>query len=185
MEVIQNAASELLVNLVLGVLSVLGAYGIYWLRKGAVKIQEQTAQLKDEALRTTLDRALADVDRLATVTVGSIEQTAAGALRDAVKLGTADREELLALGEKAFEEVKAAVSPAAQEIINRQLGSFDNYLKNLIEDTVRRIKNESPYLTLTEEIQQGGGVDTAATLREGDAGACADAPATPAAMPGA
>lgn len=73
-------------------------------------------------------------------------------MRDAVKLGNANREDLVALSKKAFDEIKAAVTPEAQEIITRQLGSFDDYLEKLIEDTVRKIKNESPYLTLSNEL---------------------------------
>ena len=55
-------------------------------------------------------------------------------------------------GTVTFDEIKAAVTPEAQEIITRQLGSFDDYLEKLIEDTVRKIKNESPYLTLSNEL---------------------------------
>lgn len=169
MEVIQAAASELLVNVALGVITILGAYAVYYLQKGVSRIQAQTEQIRDEELRKTLDGALADVERLVTVTVGSIEQTAAQTLRDAVKLGTADREELVALGQKAFDSIKASVSPAAQEIITRQLGSFDSYLKNLIEDTVRKVKNESPYLTLGAELAAHGGIDATAIEGYGDA----------------
>lgn len=181
MEAIQAAASELLVNVALGVITILGAYAVYYLQKGVARIKAQTEQLRDEELRKTLDNALADVERLVTVTVGSIEQTAAQTLRDAVKLGTADREELAALGQKAFDTVKSSVSPAAQEIITRQLGNFDEYLKNLIEDTVRRVKNESPYLTVGAELKEHGGIDAAAI--EG----YADAPLTaaPELLPGA
>ena len=65
---------------------------------------------------------------LATVSVGAMEQTTAKALRDAVKNGTASREELLALGKQVFDEVKAAIAPEAQQVITDNLGSFDKYL---------------------------------------------------------
>ena len=152
MEVIMQMGNELLVNLLVGVLSVLAALAICGVQKGIVYLKQQTAQLKDDGLRATLDSAFEDVGRLAEVTVGSIEQTTAGVLRDAVKLGNANREDLVALSKKAFDEIKAAVTPEAQEIITRQLGSFDDYLEKLIEDTVRKIKNESPYLTLSNEL---------------------------------
>ena len=125
---------------------------MYYIRLGAAKLKEQTAQIKDEAGRKVLVDALDDVVNLATVSVGAMEQTTAKALRDAVKSGKASREELLALGKQVFDEVKAAIAPEAQQVITENLGSFDKYLTAVIEDAVLRIKNEDPYLTLSGEL---------------------------------
>ena len=91
MEVIMQMGNELLVNLLVGVLSVLAALAICGVQKGIVYLKQQTAQLKDDGLRATLDSALEDVGRLAEVTVGSIEQTTAGVLRDAKTLSPSRR----------------------------------------------------------------------------------------------
>lgn len=145
MELITSAASDALVNVVLAIIALAGAYGVYYIRLGAAKLKEQTAQIKDEAGRKVLEDALDDVVNLATVSVGAMEQTTAKALRDAVKNGTASREELLALGKQVFDEVKAAIAPEAQQVITDNLGSFDKYLTAVIEDAVLHIKNEDPY----------------------------------------
>ena len=152
MELIQSAASDVLVNVVLAVIALAGAYAVYYIRLGAAKLKEQTAQIKDEAGRKVLVDALDDVVNLATVSVGAMEQTTAKALRDAVKSGKASREELLALGKQVFDEVKAAIAPEAQQVITENLGSFDKYLTAVIEDAVLRIKNEDPYLTPSGEL---------------------------------
>lgn len=152
MELIQSAASDVLVNVVLAVIALAGAYAVYYIRLGTAKLKEQTAQIKDEAGRKVLVDALDDVVNLATVSVGAMEQTTAKALRDAVKSGKASREELLALGKQVFDEVKAAIAPEAQQVITENLGSFDKYLTAVIEDAVLRIKNEDPYLTLSGEL---------------------------------
>lgn len=146
MELITSAASDALVNVVLAIIALAGAY---YIRLGAAKLKEQTAQIKDEAGRKVLEDALDDVVNLATVSVGAMEQTTAKALRDAVKNGTASREELLALGKQVFDEVKAAIAPEAQQVITDNLGSFDKYLTAVIEDAVLNIKNKDPYLTLS------------------------------------
>ncbi len=148
MELIQSAASDALVNVVLAVIALAGAYAVYYIRLGAAKLKEQTAQIKDEAGRKVLE----DVVNLATVSVGAMEQTTAKALRDAVKSGKASREELLALGKQVFDEVKAAISPQAQKVITDNLGSFDKYLTAVIEDAVLKVKQEDPYLTLSGEL---------------------------------
>lgn len=152
MEAIQTAASQTLLNLALGVIALLGAYGMYFVQKAAAKVQAQTAQIKDDAQRKLFTDALADVENLAIVTVGSIEQTTAATLRKAVKSGKADRNTLIALGQQAFEEVKTAIAPEVQEVIDDNLGSFDEYLTKLIEDAVRRVKQEDPDISISSEM---------------------------------
>ena len=168
MEIIQSAATELLVNVALAVLALAGAYAVYYIRLGASKLKAQTAQIEDASTRKVLDDALEDVANLATLSVGAMEQTTAKALRDAVKSGKASREELLALGKQVFDEVKAAISPQAQKVITDNLGSFDKYLTAVIEDAVLHIKNEDPYLTLSGELLDGvtiGGAEDGVSQR--------------------
>ena len=54
MELITSAASDALVNVVLAIIALAGAYGVYYIRLGAAKLKEQTAQIKEmKALRDT------------------------------------------------------------------------------------------------------------------------------------
>ena len=140
MESIQSMASQVMVNLALAVIGLLGAYAVYFVQKAVVKVKAQTEQIKTDAARKLLTDALEDVEKLVTVTVGSIEQTAAATLREAVKQGLSSREELLALGKKAFNEIKSSITPEARQVITENLGSFDTYLSNLIETQVLKIK---------------------------------------------
>lgn len=170
MEVIQNAASEMLVNIVLAVIALAGAYAVYYIRLGASKLKAQTAQISDEAGRKVLDNAIGDVERLATVSVGAMEQTTAKALREAVKSGAANREELVALGKQVFDEVKAAIAPEAQKVITENLGSFDAYLTACIEDAVLKVKQAEPIAltggVLVDGIELGTGEDNAADAKK-------------------
>ena len=152
MNIIQSAATEVLENLALAVISLAGAYAVYYIRLGASKLKAQTAQIEDESARKVLDNALADVENLATKSVGAMEQTTAKALRDAVKSGAANREDLLALGKQVFNEVKAAIAPEAQKVITDNLGSFDDYLTKCIEDAVLKVKQSDPFITLPEGV---------------------------------
>lgn len=156
MKIIQNAATEVLINFTLGIISLAGAYGIYYIRLGASKLKAQTAQIADMAGRKVLEDAVADVASLATLSVNAMEQTTARALRDAVKSGTKDRKELLALSGQVFDEVKAAIAPEAQEVISANLGSFDAYLAKCIEDAVLKVKQADPFLTLPESLTADG-----------------------------
>ena len=107
MEAIQSAASEALLNVVLAVIALAGAYAVYYIRLGASKLKAQTARIADEAGRKALEDAISDVERLATLSVGATEQTTAKALREAVKSGNASREELAAQLDRRQEEYRA------------------------------------------------------------------------------
>lgn len=155
MELITSTATEVLVSIVLGVITLVGGYAVYFIRLGSAKLKEQTAQIKDEKTRKLLDNAREDVVELVTISVNAMEQTTARALRDAVKLGKADREELLALGKKVFDEVKDEIAPEAQRVITENLGDFDIYLTKRIEDAVLAIKQKDPYLTISGEMLEG------------------------------
>ena len=128
MEIIQSVVSETLVNLMLAVITLAGTYAIYYIRLGASKLQAQTAQIADEKARQLLNNAVLDVANLVTLSVGAMEQTTAKALREAVKAGTKDRAELVALGRDVFNDVKKQIGPEAQRVITKNLGSFDSYL---------------------------------------------------------
>ena len=149
---IQNAANTLLTDAMLAVVSLAGAYGIYFIRLCAAKVKSQTAQLRNERTRWALDTALDDVRQLAELSVGAMEQTTAKKLRENVKNGIADREELLALGKTVFNEVKSAIAPEAQAVITRTLGSFDDYLTKCIEEAVLKVKQNDPLVMLSESI---------------------------------
>ena len=45
MELITSAASDALVNVVLAIIALAGAYGVYYIRLGAAKLKEQTCLL--------------------------------------------------------------------------------------------------------------------------------------------
>ncbi len=143
MEAIQTQLISTVVSVALAVISLGGAYAVFYIHQATQKVKAQTAQIKDQALRKQLEDALDDTEYLAGVTVGAIEQTTARQLREAVKDGRVDKEELQALAAQAFEEIKLGVSPAAQQVITGQLGDFDTYLTNLIEKKVLELKTAS------------------------------------------
>lgn len=152
MEIITSAASTMLVNIALAVIGLVGAYAVYYIRLAAAQAKTQTKRIEDTAARELLENALDDVVNLATVSVNAMEQTTAQAVRDKVKEGKANREELLDLSRKVFQEVKAAIAPEAQRVITENLGSFDAYLTKCIEDAVLKVKRGDPCLTISGEL---------------------------------
>ena len=80
MEAIQSMASDVLVNVALGVITLLGAYAMYYIRAGVNMAKTKTAQIEDDATRKLLNNALNDVESLAAGSVGAMEQTTAKAV---------------------------------------------------------------------------------------------------------
>lgn len=164
MEVIKSAASEVLVNIALAVITLAGAYALHYIRLGASKLKAQTTQITEAAGRKLLEDAIDDVTRLAYTSVRAMEQTTAKELREAVKSGKVDRKALIYLGEQVFTDVRRAISPEAQELITKNLGSFNRYLKNCIENAVLDLKQSNPYAMLPEGVMVGG--DTESTKED-------------------
>ena len=155
MQLITNAASVTLANIVLAVIALAGAYAVYYIRLAGANVKAQTKKIKDETARQLLENALDDVVNLATVSVNAMEQTTAKAIRDGIKAGANTREQLTILSTKVFCEVKSAISPEAQRVITENLGSFDDYLTKCIEDAVLKVKRDDPYLTISGELLDG------------------------------
>ena len=153
MEIIRSAFTELLTSLALSVITLAGSYGIYYIHVGVSKVK---AQIKDARSRKLFEDAITDVANLAALSVNAMEQTTARALRDAVKTGTKNRNDLLALGRQVFDEVKAAIAPETQRVITANLGSFDAYLTKCIEDAVLKVKQSDPFLTLPNGLVVDG-----------------------------
>ena len=154
-QIIIGAANTMLVNVALAIIALVGAWLVFYIQRAATNVKAQTKQIKDKAARELLENALDDVVNLATVSVNAMEQTTAQAIRDKVREGKVDREELFELGRKVFRDVKAAISPETQRAIAENLGSFDDYLTKCIEDAVLKVKRDDPYLTLSGELLEG------------------------------
>ena len=148
LDIITNAAANTLVNAVLAMIALAGAYVVYYIRLAATQVKAQTQRIRNESARKLLENALDDVVNLAEVSVSAMEQTTAKAIREGVKIDINSREELLALGREVFQELKAAVAPETQRVITENLGSFDDYLTKCIEAAGLKVKREDPYLMI-------------------------------------
>lgn len=161
MGLIQEAVTGILTNVMLGILSLAGAYAVSYIRMGAEKLKMQTAGMRDEEGRKLFEQALEDVAGLADLSVKAMEQTTAGAVRELVKKGIKDRKELVALGDQVFREVKAAVGPRTCQVITDNLGDFDSYLKKCIEKAVLQVKQSGS----SPPLSDGGTFDGSTLLQ--------------------
>lgn len=137
---ITNAATEVLINLSLGVLTLLGALAGLYIQKGIQKLQAETAKVKDEATRNLFYDALDRLDDVAGKTVNKIEQTTKKQLMKAVEEGTMNKEALRNLAYDAYDEIVKTLEPDYLQVVMETMGDSRTYIMNLIEEKLEEIK---------------------------------------------
>lgn len=135
-EMLIGAGISIGIVIVATVISVLSAY-----LKAIMEAKKQEALANQNiAQANAWDTAIKVIDAVTTATVATIEQETAKDLRQAVKDGRADREELLELSEKAYESILNQVKPEIMEILKNHVTDHHAYLENRIEQAVLEVK---------------------------------------------
>jgi phage tail protein X len=142
MDAILDTLQDILIKIVIGLLGLAATYAMYYIKKAVAKIMLEADKIKDDKQRALVKEAIDRVDELAYKAVAATEQTVAAALRKAVKEGIANREELLALGAQACEEVYSQLSPAVIEALKSQVNDVDKYIADTVESMVLGIKSK-------------------------------------------
>lgn len=137
-EILINSSITVISAFVIGLLT----YG-YQLLAAKIKTQKEKAIVAEKtALATTFTAVENILNATVSATVGKIEQVTAKDLREAVRNGKANREELTILASDAYYEVLDSLKPEIVEQLKELTQSYENYIKNKIEDAVRKIKLE-------------------------------------------
>lgn len=137
---ITNAATQVMLNLVLGVITLLGALGTYYLQKAIQKLQVETVQIKDEAARNYVNDALKRLDDVTKKTVNKIEKTIKKEVLAAVDAGTVSPDKIKDLALDAYNEIIKTLEPDYMQVIQDTMGDAQTYIMNLIEEKLEEIK---------------------------------------------
>ena len=150
-ETLKIGALEVVVTVALAVLSLASAYAVTWIRAQKAALQART----DAEI---LDRTIARAAALAESTVLALESTIAKQLREAVKAGLADRQELVMIGHRAVQDVLDHLGDEGRKILDEALGDAQDFVKDLVEAQVERLK-QLPF----GSSSAGSGVSTPAS----------------------
>lgn len=132
-EMLKGAALEIISTVVLAALSLLAAYAIAYIRRAQAALE---ARIRTEIA----DRMIARAAALAESTVLGLESTVAKRLREAVKAGRADRDQLAALGRQAVEDVLTHLGAEGQKVLEEAVGDVRDFVTDLVEAQVERLK---------------------------------------------
>lgn len=132
--------NEALVNVAASLVALGAAAATYYLKKGADKLKAETKKIEDQAQAQLMWHAIDRLEDTAEKAVTKTEQTVAEQLRQAVKDGKTDRSELIALGQKACQEVLQMLEPEVVNVLSKNLGDLQAYVESTVETQVNRLK---------------------------------------------
>lgn len=136
----QDMLTQIITNIALALLGLAASYAIFLINKAKQKVEIEAERIKDEKQRALVKDALNQLNILAAKTVTSIEQTAARSLREAVKDGKVNRQELLVLASQAYTDVYGALKPEYLILLQKELGDINKLITDTIEEKVFEIK---------------------------------------------
>ncbi len=137
---VMEMANQVLLNVAVALIALAGAYATFYIKKATVKLETEAQKIKDDTQKELVVEALWRLDDVAEKTVNKIEQVTAKSIREAVKNGTKDKKELTLLAGDAYNEITTILEPEYVNLLKNTLGDFDTYLKNVIEDKVKKVK---------------------------------------------
>jgi len=126
-------ALEAIVTLVIALIALAVAYGTRYINKLSERLQEQSNN-------ELVEHSIARLERLVVVAVTAAEQRVASDLRQAVKDGKVDRDELLAVAESVKEEVLLKLSDETLKVLEETFGDVIGLIEDYIEATVHELK---------------------------------------------
>lgn len=124
-------------------ISLLAAFLMYGIQRGAQKLKSETSKINDEKERQLANAAIDKLNDVTVKTVNKIEQTTAKDLRVAVKNGTAKKEDLMVLADQAYHEILVQMGPEWMDVIYKELGDAEQYILNSVETQVLQLKPKS------------------------------------------
>lgn len=126
--------AQSVVTLVIALLGLAVAYGTSYIRKASQRLQEQTeAEL--------VANLISNLERVVLVAVEGAEQRVAKDLREAVKDGKANREQLLAVADAVKRDVLDILGTEFVWLLEQTFGDVHTMIENYIEAAVAQVKN--------------------------------------------
>lgn len=129
--------------LMYAILPLMSAFIIYLCAKATTFLKTQTKKINDETQRELINKAIDRVNDLAVKTVANIEQTTAKELREAVKDGKVDKEELIKLSQQATSEIYSQLTKDSKDALQSELNDVEEYIRKTVEKTLLDLKNNN------------------------------------------
>jgi len=137
---IQDVIQETLMNVILAIITLGGAYATYFIRNAAESMKQKAKSIEDDNKRQLIETAIYRLHDVARLTVSKIEEKTAKVVRQEVKAGAKNKAELEALALDAYDEILKTLEPEYRNLLIENLGNVENYIMSLIEDELVKVK---------------------------------------------
>lgn len=141
-EQVTPVLQDFVVTLLAGALAVASAFIIALIKKGFNWLDAKIDKIGDEKAKTALDTAKDNLEDIVTTTVTSLQQTLAKDIKESIANndGKYTRDDLLALGDKAFNSVKAQLTDATRDALATAYSDLDGFIRDRVEAKVLEVK---------------------------------------------
>ena len=133
---------ETLTTILTAIISLLGAYAVFYINKAKQKIDVETEQIKDEKQKKLVNDAIDRIQALTISAVNATQETTVKELKLAIANGTKDRAELVALSGKVATDIYGQLTPSVLELAQTEIVDVKSYILDLIENQVTALKVE-------------------------------------------
>ncbi len=133
---------KLIMTLILTLFSIVLSYTIKHLDDALKKSKIKTMKFKNDEQRELYIHAMEDIDTIAKTTVYAIEQVIGKKLKEDINNGYANYDELKDLSTFAVDKISNTVSKRNMLILESHLGDVDEYIKDLVEHNVVKLKSD-------------------------------------------
>jgi hypothetical protein len=139
---LSTALNSAVTNVAIALVSALSAVAIFYINKLVEKLKTETKMIKDDQQRKLVNDAIDRLRSVSYITVSAIEQTTGSAIRKANLPAKDKTKQLKELTIRACDEIWNTLEPEYQRVLQESINDLDTYMVNVIEDSVRRVKNE-------------------------------------------
>ncbi|WP_113673481.1 guanylate kinase [Vallitalea guaymasensis] len=139
----QEMLTQTLTNIGIALVVLLASYATYYIKKATAKAQAEIDKIEDDKQQKLLVNALDSLEDLAYKTVASIEQTTAKNLRELVKDGKADKQELKELSKDAAARIYNQLKPEYCKVLEDNFCNLEKYILDTIETNLPMIKKST------------------------------------------
>ena len=139
LEALQKGGTTILIALI----SALAIVAVSYINKLSQQVKAKIDATQSERESALINSAIDRVTYLAQNTVLCIEQELVGDIKQAISEGTMDRTALLALKDKAVDNVVSQLTPEIINALSTQTTDIEGYIADLVSAQVYEIRNSN------------------------------------------
>lgn len=138
----ENEIYKLIITLAISLLSIIFSYIIRHLDHFLKNMKEKAIKTESSERRTDYIEAITDLKDVTKTTVCALEQVLGKKIKKSIRSGKGNRNDLKDLSVFALDKITHTIGEKKMGILHDHLGSVDDYIKDLIEENVFKLKKD-------------------------------------------